>query len=356
MNEPEHDPEQDPLVISEVDVHDDAALAQWYDVSAAALREGLGDLATVWSLAELTVSVREPSRVRRMHLYVGRTQEGRAVAVGAVVLSLLDNLEAAVVTVEVHPEAWRRGHGTAMLDHVEARARQEGRVLLDHLIDWPESYGADGAGWPAREFALAHGYRMTLGEVRRQLAVPVDDALLADLAARAETHHGTHHGGYRLMSWVGAVPDELALGWETLSSSLTTEAPSGDREVEPEVVDVANLRERESVAEKQGRTVVCTVALDRHGEVAAYTDLAVTPHEPGKAYQWGTLVRGADRGHRLGLAVKVANLRLLQSLDLGVDRLITWNAEVNRHMIDVNEQLGFRPVARSGEFQKRLTS
>ena len=33
--------------------------------------------------------------------------------------------------------------------------------------------------------------------------------------------------------------------------------------------------------------------------------------------------------------------------------LITYNAEVNRHMIEVNERLGFLPVARLGEFQKR---
>lgn len=337
------------LMINEVDVHDDAALAEWYDISAAALREGLDDLATVWSLAELTVMVREPSRVKRLHLFTGRS-DGEAVAAGGLVLTLLDNLESATVTAEVRPGRWRRGHGTAMLEHVEACARAAGRTLLDHNIDWPDALGADGAGWPARDFAVRHGYRMTLGDVRRELTLPLDDVLLEDLAAQA----AAKHSGYRLTSWVGAVPDQLALGWETLSSSLMTEAPTGESEREPEDVDVANLREREGVAAKQGRSVVCSVALDAHGEVAAYTDLAATPHETGKAYQWGTLVRTADRGHRLGLAVKVANLRLLQSLDLGVTRVITWNAEVNSHMIAVNEVLGFRVVARAGEFQKRL--
>ncbi len=337
------------LEISEIDVFNDAALEEWYAVSAAALREGLGDLATVWSLAELRVSVREPSRTRRMHLYVGRIA-GEVVASGGLVLPLLDNLETATITAEVRPDVWRRGYGRAMLEVLESRARQLGRLVLDHAIDWPDSCGADGAGWPAREFALQHGYRLTLGDVQRELALPVDDARLAALAAEA----AERHDGYRITSWVGPVPEQLALGWETLASSLMTEAPTGDREIEPEVVDVANLRERESIAAKQGRTICCTVALSADGEVAAYSDLAVTPHESGKAYQWGTLVRTADRGHRLGLAVKVANLRLLQSLGLGVERVVTWNAEVNTHMIAVNEQLGFKPVARAGEFQKRL--
>lgn len=337
------------LEITEIDVHDDAILEQWYRTSSAALREGLGDLATVWTLAELKVSVREPSRVRQMHLYVGR-EAGEVVVAGGLALPLQDNLESATVTAEVRPEAWRRGHGSAMLYFVEAQARERGRLLLDHGIDWPSSFGADGTGWPARDFAVSHGYRMTLGDVRRDLQVPVADEVLADLAAEA----ATRHAGYTVKSWVGAVPDQLALGWETLASSLVTEAPTGDREVEPETADVANLRERESVAAKQGRVRVCTAALADGGEVAAYTDIEVTPHEPGKAYQWGTLVRTDDRGHRLGMAVKVANLRLLQSLGLGVERVITWNAEVNSHMIAVNERLGFKPVARAGEFQKRL--
>ena len=104
----------------------------------------------------------------------------------------------------------------------------------------------------------------------------------------------------------------------------------------------------------RGAPKVNTVALDASGQVVAYTDVATTVHEPGKAYQWGTLVRRDARGHRLGLALKVANLRLLQRARPDVRRLTTWNAEVNSHMVGVNERLGFVPVARLGEFQKRL--
>ena len=337
------------LEITEIDLFDDVALQECYDAHAEAEREGLGDLATIWTLPELMVSLREPSRVREQHLYVG-TVDGAVAATGSHTLPLLDNLDSATFSVNVVPGARRRGHGSAMLAFIEERARDLGRTLLDTGISWTDDHGSDGEGWPGREFARAHGYRLTLGDVQRELALPVADDLLGRLADEA----AAEHADYRLTSWAGAVPESLALGYETLSSSLMTEAPMGEAEREPEVVDVANLREREAVAEKQGRTIVCTVALDRNGEVAAYTDLAVTPHETGKAYQWGTLVRTADRGHRLGLAVKIANLRLLQSLGLGAERVVTWNAEVNAHMIGVNERLGFVPVARAGEFQKRL--
>jgi RimJ/RimL family protein N-acetyltransferase len=114
------------------------------------------------------------------------------------------------------------------------------------------------------------------------------------------------------------------------------------------------VREDEAVLARQGRRKYNTVALDATGDLVAFTDIATTAHEPGRSYQWGTLVRRDARGHRLGLAVKVANLRLLQSERPDIVRLTTYNAEVNAPMIAVNERLGFAPVARLGEFQKRI--
>ena len=98
---------------------------------------------------------------------------------------------------------------------------------------------------------------------------------------------------------------------------------------EPEHIDAAVVREAEALIARQGRRKYNTVALDATGAVVAYTDLATTVHEPDRAYQWGTLVRRDARGHRLGLAVKVANLRLLQDSCPELRTLTTYNAEVN---------------------------
>lgn len=65
---------------------------------------------------------------------------------------------------------------------------------------------------------------------------------------------------------------------------------------------------------------------------------------------------GPAIGRRLGLAVKVANLRLLQHERADIRVVTTYNAEVNTHMVGVNERVGFVPVARLGEFQKRAPS
>lgn len=186
--------------------------------------------------------------------------------------------------------------------------------------------------------------------MQSEARLPVPDDLLARLADEAARSHPS----YALRSWAGPVPDDLVQGWAELTSTLVTEAPTGDLTVEQEAVSVAAVREREAVLQRQGRTKYCTVALDPEGAVVAYTDLATTVHEPGRAYQWGTLVRRADRGHRLGVAVKVANLRQLQAEQPEIERLTTYNAQSNRHMIGVNELLGFVPVARLGDFEKIL--
>ncbi len=90
------------------------------------------------------------------------------------------------------------------------------------------------------------------------------------------------------------------------------------------------------------------------GDVVAYSELVVPAHDPERVYQWGTLVRTDHRGHRLGMATKAHNLRRVQRHEPGRTVVYTWNAEVNQHMIAVNEALGFRAVGRMGEFQRRL--
>jgi GNAT superfamily N-acetyltransferase len=337
------------LQIREVDPRDDPGFAAFHVAYWSAQHHELGPACAAWTAPELRVALQEPNRRFRQTAYVG-VEDGAVVVTGWTGLPLLDNTDSARLEVHVPAASRRRGRGTTMLRHLEHLVREQGRTLLDAEAAWTHDRGPTGAGSPGMAFARSHGYALTLVDVQRELALPVDDALLDELAARA----APHHAAYTLRSWVGAVPDEIALSWMTLSSSLMTEAPVGEKVVESEVVDVAALREGEATVAKQGRTRFNTVALDAAGEVVAYTDLVTTVHEPGRAYQWGTLVRGADRGHRLGLAVKVANLRLLQEASVPATRLTTWNAEVNEHMVGVNDLLGFVPVARLGEFQKRL--
>lgn len=72
--------------------------------------------------------------------------------------------------------------------------------------------------------------------------------------------------------------------------------------------------------------------------------------------QWDTVVLPEHRGHRLGMAVKAANILQVRESEPTATAIITWNAEENRHMLRVNEELGFREILREAALEKQLTT
>ena len=335
--------------LEQIDPANRAALAAWHATVVAADTHGREDTATPWQLAEVEAELADQESVTR--LVVAGIEGGREVVVaGQIGLPHTHSTTHANIGVFTHPDHRGRGHGTRMLQHLETIARGHGRAVVNAEAAWPHDAPADGSGTPGADFLRSRGFTLGLVDVMRSLDLPVDTDLLGRLAAEA----APHHAAYELRSFVGRVPDELATGWAELVSGLAVEAPTGGLERERESADVAELRRHEDLVEAQGRTMYNTVALAPDGALVAYTDLATSRHDPANAFQWGTLVAPAHRGHRLGLAVKAANLLLFQSVPQVATRLLTWNAEVNTHMVAVNEALGFRPVERLGEFQMRL--
>jgi GNAT superfamily N-acetyltransferase len=337
------------LTITDLDPFDDAEFDEFHAVWEAAQRFGRESTATPWERDEMRAAMQEDAKRRFRHGLCGRVG-GRIVGVATVEGSQLDNLELCELQVNVHPDERRKGYGSVLLASSEDVARGRGRTTAIAMCDWPFDGHPEGDGDAGVEFARVHGYAMALVEIQRRLDLPVSETTLDRLAASA----AEKHQGYTLRSWTGPVPDELLQGWAEVTSALMTEAPTGDIEREPETPDPAVVREAEALAFKQGRQLYATAALASDGTVVAYTNFGVSSEGSPRAYQWGTLVRPEHRGHRLGLAVKVANLRQLQRARPDLAQVVTWNAEVNSHMIGVNEELGFVPVERSGEVQKKL--
>lgn len=326
------------LVIERVDPFDGDAFDAWYDVMTQSWLDVRGPDADLWAREELRVELQQETAKTDRRAYAGRVGE-EVVAAAWMAMPLTHNLHRATLVVAVLPAHRRQGHGTSLLAHVEAAARAQGRRSLTGEVWWPWSLGSSGEGSPGREFGLARGYAAALVEVRRLLRLPVPGDVLDRLAAQAAERHAS----YTLRSWVGRVPDDIVESWAVLDASLETEAPTGDLDIEAPEPDVAKVREMEELVEAQKRTLYHSVALDAEGRVVAYTVIGYSSMD-GNSYQWGTLVEKAHRGHRLGLAVKVANLKLLQSERPEVPTLTTYNAEVNEHMIQVNEAMGFEPI------------
>ena len=283
--------------------------------------------------------------------WTGTRRRPRGRRPGWLDMPLLDNLDRADLSVHVVPDERRRGYGSAMLRRLEQEARERGRTLLKGETAWPYAAGPDGdrSGRPGVRPEL----RLRAGARRRQAGAAAARARTGcSTTSRPRRRRTTRRTRCARGRGPSRTPSSTA--GRALTATLETEAPTGELEVEPEHVDAAVVREAEALIARQGRRKYNTVALDAAGAVVAYTDIATTVHEPGRAYQWGTLVRrGRPRpparprgegGQPPAAPGRVPGLR----------RLTTYNAEVNPHMVGVNDRLGFVPVARLGEFQKRL--
>jgi GNAT superfamily N-acetyltransferase len=336
------------MEIRRLDASDPAAMADWHASFLAAHVFGQA-YPSPWMLEEMRAEFLGEKAGERLEP-IGGYVEGACVCTGFVELPQMDNLHIARVEVATHPGHRRRGYASALLDHLTAVAVAHGRNTLNADAAWAYDAPADGVGTPNADFLTRRGFAFSLGDVKRALELPVDDALLARLADEA----APHHAGYPLRHFVGPVPEDIIDAFGSLVGSLISEAPMGDLDFEPEVFEATRIRADEKVLEASGRTKYTTVAIAPDGAVVAYSELVVPTYDLQHVYQWGTLVRPEHRGHRLGMATKVHNLRRFQQAESGRARLFTYNAEVNTHMIGVNDALGFRPVQRLGEFQKKL--
>jgi GNAT superfamily N-acetyltransferase len=300
--------------------------------------------APMWSEHEMRVMFTREDPAERMTAY-GSFNSGAMVAMGFTSLSLLDNLDKAFVHVAVPPALRRRGIGSALLHDLVDTSRTAGRsVLITQAWVPPGQRKAH----PHRAFAEKNQFSLANVEVRRVLPLPVAQDRLDAWAAEA----ADHHHGYTIESFVDDIPDELLGSFCEVMNQLALDAPTGDIDMEAEAITPEVYRQRQAITKEQGRTVYVTLALDASRTTVAYTAMAVPADEPLIAHQWGTLVHRDHRGHRLGLAVKSANLAVVQAKCPDRTLVSTQNGEVNGPMIQINERMGFRPVEELTEFQR----
>ncbi|MDQ0755462.1 GNAT family N-acetyltransferase [Arthrobacter sp. B3I4] len=288
--------------------------------------------------------------------------DGRMAARSSVRFGQRENLDRAGLHVAVLADYAGRGIGRALLHHAEAAAAALGRSVFltstQHRADFdpaaPEVVKpATGAGaLPAKargvRFAAAAGYRLEQVERYSRLDVAAAKPRLDGLEAEARTKAG----GYELLTWTDRCPDEYAAQLAVLMSRMSTDAPSGGISYEQEIWDVARVRHVEDTWKRAGN--ISLVAAARHrdsGQLAAYSVLELAPGKPWLAEQDDTLVAAAHRGHRLGMLVKIANLRRLADYP-AVERVTTFNAAENDHMLAINVALGFEPAGWDGEWQR----
>ncbi|MET3809462.1 GNAT family N-acetyltransferase [Arthrobacter sp. UYEF3] len=297
----------------------------------------------------------------RMKLFFVRI-DGAMVARSWIRFEQKENLGRALLHVAVLEAYQGRGIGRALLDHAEALAAGEGRTLLLTFTEHPAAFDVTGPGvitpltgagaLPAADrsvrFAAAAGYR--LEQVERYSSL--DAVAAAKELDRLEREAMSKAAGYELLSWTDRCPDNYVEQLAALMARMSTDAPTGGLSYDEETWDAARVRHVEDTWQRAGNISLVTVARHRNnGQLAAYTVLELAPRKPWLAEQDDTLVAAGHRGHRLGMLLKIANLRRLADYP-EVKRVTTFNAAENDHMLAINGALGFRPAGWDGEWQR----
>jgi len=306
---------------------DDAAIRACYELTRA-VQLADDPLGPPMSERLMQVIIERPGDPSQTWFVPGDTP-GTAKGVYYLRLPDLENLTKAGLYLEVHPDHRRRGIGSALLRHAARQAAEAGRSVL--MTGTHQGSGGE-------EFARRFGATPGLTDARRVLVVgglaPDAVAALRESAARAAA-------GYSLVSWTGRTPEEYLEGFAAVHNAMG-DAPR-DPGHEARVWDAERVRERiDDQRELFGSRGYSIGAMqDATGEMAALTQVEVDPAHP----QWGsqqiTAVARQHRGHRLGLLTKAAMLEWLAAAEPQIERIVTWNAAVNKHMIAINEALGY---------------
>jgi len=332
--------------IRDIDVADDDAMKALYAVDERSATLGRETM-THWSHQELLGAYRSEDSGERQEVF-GVFDGEALLGFASAWFPLLDNVDKVYVDLHVDPPARRRGVGRTLVAELERRATAGGRTMILTDSKFPPGQRDDH---PYRRFADAMGFEFSNVEVVRHLALPVADEQLEAWMAKA----ADRHDGYEIRTYVDGFPDELAESLCVLMGQLAVDAPTGLVDFEEEDFNVERLKERYVTAAAMDRSVYETVAIAPDGRtVVAQSTLAVARGDGPDVFQWGTFVHREHRGHRLGLAVKVANIKAVQDAHPEKTRITTQNAESNDYMVDINKEIGFVAVEDSMEFIKRV--
>ena len=255
-------------------------------------------------------------------------QQGSAAGWYRLHLPSRENLDQAGLDLVVHPAERQRGAGLALLRHAAGRATAHGRAVFN---------GGTRNGSAGEAFARSVGAKPGLVEVQRVLDLgQLEKGKLARLRGPAELAAA----GYSLESWVGPIPEKFLEDVAALYDAMG-DAPR-DPEIAHEEWDAQRVRESINLRQHYGlRDYTLVARHDDTGELAALSEMAVDPADPGWGFQMNTVVIRKHRGHRLGLLTKIAMMELLATTEPQLERISTWNAETNEHMIAVNEAIGY---------------
>jgi GNAT superfamily N-acetyltransferase len=290
------------------------------------------------------------------------TVDGRIVARGIFETRTGENPREAWFGVQVLPEFRGRGIGTALADRLEGLATSESRDKLISYVPFqdaegermtsPTGFGSVPLDIPQVRFLLGRDYTLEQVERGSRLRFPIDRAASEAQLSDALTAAGPD---YRVHRWIGFTPEQWLADMADLFTLMSTDEPTAGLEEPEDVWTVDRLRASEQRRSSSPRDFLVAVVEHVPSEtLVGMTEVSVPEQLERPLAQNDTIVARAHRGHRLGTVLKVANLLHVDDVRPGHPSIITFNAEENRHMLDVNEVVGFVPMGYEGAWKKVL--
>lgn len=318
-------------------VVDEAGLRRWHDVRRLSFAADFVALPAD-PLEDIRPALSGPYNGQDVELWIATVGQ-ETVATLRLCAPIHDNLDLINVEVDVHPQHRRLGYGRAAADAALGMVRDRGRRrVLFEVPTW--TLAADPA--PGEALARAVGARPMLAEQRRLLDL---STLSSESLDELESSTLEAAAGYSVVTWTDRTPERQVEDMAELNALMSTDPPQGELDLEPETWDAKRYLEREeSIIERGRRHITSAAREDSTGRLVGFTDFGIPAGDGEVGYQWDTIVRAEHRGHRLGMRLKVANLRELIQQFPHVRRVNTWNAKENSHMNAVNEQLGYQPM------------
>lgn len=328
--------------LRDVDKQDESTLHRWWEIYRDAQSDRPVDYTIPWDVARVALpTTRDDFHVELFAAYDGELMVGA----GLVNLPMSDNPHLAYLDVYVDWAQRRRGVGTLLLAEVERRAGVAGRMTT--LVD---VFTLPGGTSPGSAFAEARGYSLGNREGVKAIYLAESEKRWAELEGDA----AAALGDYRVLEWDTVVPEEYAVGYCAMLGGFIAMVPTGELEIMDGDWTIERLRASEQHARDIDQRKILAVAVAPDGTLAGCTDLRVNLANTATAYIGMTMVMPEHRGHRLGLAMKLATHRTLRAEYPECELVVTSNADVNEQMNAINQALGYRVVEQLLEYQGRL--
>lgn len=221
-------------------------------------------------------------------------------------------------SVDVRPEARRRGIGSALLRTISSFARAAGKPHLHVSV----SEGRPGAiaflrGHGFVEYQRSKSMRLDLAGVPRPAVDPPDGIRVTSLEAQTDLVAGVH----------------------AVAVASFVDIPGGGEPISPGNLAEFRARDVDRPSIPPGGFVIAVdAATDR---VVGYASLLMLPGSTTVAYHDMTAVVRDWRGRGLAGALKRATIAW--AMDNGITALETGNDDANAPMRAVNARLGYRP-------------